>query len=59
VLVLNGSTVWAFYCFDYRWGAESWSLERRLKRFEGNWAYFSGFGYGLPDIARQVIDTHY
>ena len=36
--------LYAFYCFDYRWSAENQGLKWRLNHFEGNWAYFSGFG---------------
>ena len=36
--------LYAFYCFDYRWSMEARELKWRLRHFEGNWAYFSGFG---------------
>lgn len=38
------SWLYAYYCFDYRWGFAQWSLERRLLFFETNWAFFAGFG---------------
>ncbi|XP_024526006.1 protein EI24 homolog isoform X2 [Selaginella moellendorffii] len=38
------SWLYAYYCFEYKWGLAQWSLERRLVFFETNWAFFSGFG---------------
>eukprot|EP00249_Psilotum_nudum_P001417 c13889_g1_i2 orf=332-1306(-) len=38
------SWLYAYYCFDYKWGFARWSLERRLIFFESNWAFFAGFG---------------
>jgi len=42
-------TAWmcAFYCFDYRWVLDGWSLERRIAEFERRWAYMLGFGTPL------------
>ncbi|KAH8956626.1 hypothetical protein BDL97_07G050700 [Sphagnum fallax] len=38
------SWLYAYYCFDYKWGFARWSLEKRLNFFETNWAFFAGFG---------------
>jgi len=38
------SWLYAYYCFDYKWGLRRWSLEKRLFFFETNWAFFAGFG---------------
>jgi len=38
------SWLYAYYCFDYKWGLCGWSLEKRLLSFESNWAFFAGFG---------------
>ncbi|CAM6124814.1 unnamed protein product [Calypogeia fissa] len=38
------SWLYAYYCFDYKWGFSRWSLEKRLYFFETNWAFFAGFG---------------
>ncbi|KAG6544896.1 hypothetical protein Mapa_013586 [Marchantia paleacea] len=38
------SWLYAYYCFDYKWGFAKWNLERRLLFFETNWAFFAGFG---------------
>lgn len=38
------SWLYAYYCFDYKWGFAQWNLERRLLFFETNWAFFAGFG---------------
>jgi hypothetical protein len=36
--------LYAYYCFDYKWGLGGWSLDQRLHHFETHWAYFAGFG---------------
>lgn len=36
--------LYAYYCFDYKWGLGRWSLDQRLHHFETHWAYFAGFG---------------
>lgn len=38
------SWLYAYYCFDYKWGLSRWSLEKRLLFFESDWAFFAGFG---------------
>eukprot|EP00897_Mesotaenium_endlicherianum_P005432 jgi/Mesen1/4917/ME000246S04143 len=36
--------LYAYYCFEYRWAFEQWRLDKRLRYFETNWAFFAGFG---------------
>ena len=38
------SWLYGYYCFDYRWGFDGWTLDQRLLYFERNWPFFAGFG---------------
>ena len=38
------SWLYGYYCFDYRWGYDGWTLDQRLLYFEQNWPFFAGFG---------------
>ena len=38
------SWLYGYYCFDYRWGFDGWTLDQRLLYFEQNWPFFAGFG---------------
>eukprot|EP00873_Tetraselmis_striata_P005886 jgi/Tetstr1/426150/TSEL_016477.t1 len=38
------SLLYAFYCFDYKWGLDSTSLGQRVAVIESNAAFFMGFG---------------
>ncbi|KAI9217657.1 etoposide-induced protein 2.4-domain-containing protein [Blastocladiella britannica] len=57
-------TAWMYsmYSFEYKWIAEGWPLEARLKLIEKDWAYFLGFGFPttlltffLPTVASNAI----
>ncbi|CAA7396814.1 unnamed protein product [Spirodela intermedia] len=38
------SWAYAYYSFEYKWNFSGLSLDKRLKLFELNWAFFAGFG---------------
>ncbi|PNH10637.1 Protein EI24 [Tetrabaena socialis] len=42
--VLFLSWLYAYYCFDYKWGLQGVRLAERLAYFERRWAFFAGFG---------------
>ncbi|CAA6660468.1 unnamed protein product [Spirodela intermedia] len=37
------SWAYAYYSFEYKWNFSGLSLDKRLKLFELNWAFFAGF----------------
>lgn len=36
------SWLYAYYCFDYKWGLQGVRLTERLAYFERRWAFFAG-----------------
>eukprot|EP00164_Ancoracysta_twista_P003408 GFYU01004548.1.p1 GENE.GFYU01004548.1~~GFYU01004548.1.p1 ORF type:complete len:318 (-),score=65.85 GFYU01004548.1:61-1014(-) len=36
--------LYAYYCFEYKWGFKGWPLEKSIRYFETHWVYFLGFG---------------
>jgi len=34
----------AYYSFEYIWNIKGWGVDRRMRHFETNYAYFLGFG---------------
>jgi Sulfate transporter CysZ/Etoposide-induced protein 2.4 len=36
--------LYSFYCFEYPWVIQGWSLPSRLHHFRRHWVYFFGFG---------------
>lgn len=34
--------LYAFYCFDYRWGTLGVPVQRRLRLFESDWPFYLG-----------------
>eukprot|EP00899_Mesostigma_viride_P008544 jgi/Mesvir1/17691/Mv07871-RA.1 len=60
--VLLLSWLYGFYSFDYSWSLLGWSLHKRLRCFESNWAFFAGFGFpctlvtlGFPTFTSAAI----
>ena len=45
------SWLYAFYCFDYKWTMQGWSLQKRMAVFETRWIYMLGFGAPCAVIA--------
>jgi len=44
--LLSLSWICAFYSFEYTWAIQGWPVEKKVRVFETNYAYF--FGFGLP-----------
>ncbi|KAF8326001.1 etoposide-induced protein 2.4-domain-containing protein [Cantharellus anzutake] len=40
----------AYYCFEYVWVAQGFSLSRRVRFQEERWSYFFGFGFALSAL---------
>ncbi len=38
------SWLYAFFCFDYKWGLRRQPFAARIAYFEAHWAFFGGFG---------------
>ncbi|EFJ43446.1 p53-induced protein 8 [Volvox carteri f. nagariensis] len=55
--VLFLSWLYAYYCFDYKWGLQGVRLPERLAYFERRWAFFAGFG--LPMALSTVLLSFY
>ncbi|KAG2448961.1 hypothetical protein HYH02_005715 [Chlamydomonas schloesseri] len=55
--VLALSWLYAYYCFDYKWGLQGVRLTERLAYFERRWAFFAGFG--LPMALSTVLLSFY
>ncbi|KAG2501831.1 hypothetical protein HYH03_000330 [Edaphochlamys debaryana] len=55
--VLLLSWLYAYYCYDYKWGLQGVHLTERLAYFERRWAFFSGFG--LPMALATVLLSFY
>ncbi|KAG2444761.1 hypothetical protein HXX76_001505 [Chlamydomonas incerta] len=55
--VLALSWLYAYYCFDYKWGLQGVRLTERLGYFERRWAFFAGFG--LPMAMSTVLLSFY
>ena len=51
--------LYAFYCHDYLWSAESRTPKWRLAHFEGNWAYYAGFGSPIVLISALNLSSFY
>ncbi|KAI8971902.1 etoposide-induced protein 2.4-domain-containing protein [Mycotypha africana] len=49
VSFLNYCIIMAYYCFEYTWINQDWSIEQRMTYAEEHWAYCLGFG--LPASA--------
>eukprot|EP00940_MAST-03C_sp_MAST-3C-sp2_P003091 g3091.t1 len=48
--------VYAYYCFEYKWTLQGWSLQRRLREIETRWAFYAGFG-APPTLATYFFPT--
>ncbi|KAI8997204.1 etoposide-induced protein 2.4-domain-containing protein, partial [Pilobolus umbonatus] len=35
----------SYYCFDYKWKNQDWTIEQRMAYTEQHWAYYLGFGF--------------
>ncbi len=46
--VLFLSWLYAYYCYDYKWGLQGVRLTERLAYFERRWAFFAGKVVCLP-----------
>ncbi|GLC43313.1 hypothetical protein PLESTF_000416800 [Pleodorina starrii] len=55
--VLLLSWLYAYYCYDYKWGLQGVHLTERLAYFERRWAFFAGFG--LPMALSTVLLSFY
>jgi etoposide-induced 2.4 mRNA len=38
------SWICAFYCYDYKWTLQGWTIDQRLHVFEEHWVFMLGFG---------------
>jgi etoposide-induced 2.4 mRNA len=41
---LYTSWICAFYCYDYKWTLQGWTIDQRLHVFEEHWVFMLGFG---------------
>jgi etoposide-induced 2.4 mRNA len=48
------SSLYALYCFDYKWNLHGVPLEHRTQSVEEHWAYFSGFGALMVLVASKL-----